>query len=245
MAEEITLFDLPSKPPNRSWSLNPWKTRLVLHYKSLPYKTHWLEYPDVAPHLKSLSIAPNAEGTPYTIPTIHLPATKSHLGDEHIMDSKAIAIALEKLYPTPPLYLDAPELAKIEELWPQVMTTMRGVFMPKTSRTLLNDRSKEYFEETRKERFGMPLPDLEREVGGEQAWEQVRPILEAIGAVLKEKNGPFILGETVSYADFVLVSAMQYLTRLGGGLYERFVQIEPAFGRLYEASKQWLERDDH
>ncbi|KAL8811263.1 MAG: hypothetical protein Q9223_007566 [Gallowayella weberi] len=225
--------------------VDPDPARLVLHYKSLPYKTHWLEYPNVAPYLKSLSIPPNAEGTLYTIPAIHLPSSKSHPRDEHIMDSKAIAIALEKLYPNPPLYLDAPELAKVEELWPQVMKTMRGVFMPQTPRALLNDSSKVYFEETRKERFGMPLGDLEKEVGGEKAWEEVRPILETIGAVLKKKDGPFVLGETVSYADFVLVSAMQYLKRLGEGLYERFVQIEPAFGRLYEASKQWLERDDH
>jgi hypothetical protein len=28
-------------------------------------------------------------------------------------------------------------------------------------------------------------------------------------------------------------------------LYKRVVEIEPALGKLYDASKQWLERDDH
>lgn len=121
------------------------------------------------------------------------------------MDSKAIAIALERIYPDPPLHLDAPQLAKIEELWPKVMATMRGVTMPRTPRMLLNDRSKEYFEETRKERFGMPLPELEKEVGGEEAWVEGRPILQAIGAVLKENGGPFILGDTgKSHLRFVI-----------------------------------------
>jgi hypothetical protein len=28
-------------------------------------------------------------------------------------------------------------------------------------------------------------------------------------------------------------------------LFKRVVAIEPALGKLYDASKQWLERDDH
>lgn len=46
----------------------------------------------------------------------------------------------------------------------------------------------------------------------------------------------------VSYADFILVSGMHAFKR--AGIFERWVEIEPACGRLYDASKQWLERDD-
>jgi len=28
-------------------------------------------------------------------------------------------------------------------------------------------------------------------------------------------------------------------------IYERAVEIEPALGKIYDASKQWLERDAH
>ncbi|KAI4256856.1 MAG: hypothetical protein L6R42_005991 [Xanthoria sp. 1 TBL-2021] len=234
MAQEITLFDLPSNPPNKAWSYNPWKTRLILNYKSLPYKTHWLEFPDIAPHLSSLGIPPNAQGTPYTVPTIHLPPSDSHSKDEYIMDSKAIAIALEAKYPNPPLHLDVPQLARAEELWSQAIRALLGVFAPVVIRTMLTDRNKEYME---------PKIDLESLVGGDEAWKGAKPVLQAIGVLLKEKGGPFVLGETVSYVDFILVSGMHAFKR--AGIFERWVEIEPACGRLYDASKQWLERDDH
>ncbi|KAL8770088.1 MAG: hypothetical protein Q9209_004126 [Squamulea sp. 1 TL-2023] len=187
MAEEITLFDLSSKLPNKAWSLNPWKTRLVLNYKSLPYKTHRLELPGVAPHLRSLSVPPNAKGTPYTIPTIYLPSSKFQPQCNYIMDSKAIVFALENEYPEPSLHLNAPQLAKVEELWAQAMKALRGVVSLRIPSTLLNDSSRTYFEET---------VDLEEAVGGDEAWEEARPVLEAIATLLKERGGPFVLGGT-------------------------------------------------
>ena len=50
---------------------------------------------------------------------------------------------------------------------------------------------------------------------------------------------------TVSYADFVIVSVLHFMKRIDQALYERVIGIEPAFRDLYEASKVWLERDDH
>lgn len=49
----------------------------------------------------------------------------------------------------------------------------------------------------------------------------------------------------VSYADFVIVSILHWMKRLDERFYERAVGIEPALKHVYEASKQWLERDDH
>ncbi|KAL8993522.1 MAG: hypothetical protein Q9169_006280 [Polycauliona sp. 2 TL-2023] len=186
MAQEITLFDLSSKAPCKSWSFNPWKTRLVLNYKSLPYKTHWLEFPDIAPHLKSLGIPPNSEGIPYTVPTIHLPSSlPKSPEDEYIMDSKAIAVALEAKYPEHPLHLDEPQLAKAEELWRQAFKGLMGFLGPRVMETILTEPGKAYMSK-------MSLGDGPV---GEDAWEGVRPILENMGTLLKEKDGPFILGE--------------------------------------------------
>ncbi|KAL8687388.1 MAG: hypothetical protein Q9218_006426, partial [Villophora microphyllina] len=209
MSSEIILYDLPSKGRCACWSLNPWKTRLILNYKLLSYTTHWLEYPAVAPFLKSVNMPPNPSDlnpTPYTIPTIRLP------DETYIMDSKAIAIALEKMYPNPPLYLDDPMLARVEELWPKLQTTLRGVAMPKIPRNVLNTESVTYFEETRGKRFGMPLSQLEKEVGGEKAWEDAKPFIKEFGEMLRENpEGPFLRGEEVSYADFVVVGALRFM----------------------------------
>ncbi|KAL8724358.1 MAG: hypothetical protein Q9166_007994 [cf. Caloplaca sp. 2 TL-2023] len=243
MSPEITLYDLPSKDPNKGWSLNPWKTRLILNYKSLPYTTHWLEYPDIEPHHKSHSISPNdltaasLMPSPYTIPTIRLPNN-----GPFIMDSKAIAHELETLYPSPPLHLDTPQQARIEELWPKFVQIVGPAISPKVVKNVLTERSKPYFIESREKAFGISMAELE-EKGDEKAWEDVRPVLEEIAAVLREKEGPFVLGEELSYADFILVSAMHFLRRVEEGLFERFVDIDPAFERLFKACKGLVERD--
>ncbi|KAL8718597.1 MAG: hypothetical protein Q9225_004282 [Loekoesia sp. 1 TL-2023] len=237
---ELLLFDLPSKDRCSSWSPNAWKTRLALNYKRLPYRTHWLEYPEIEPHLKSLGIPPNPSGimSAYTVPTIRLPS------GAYITDSKKIAAVLEEKYPSPPLHLDAPQLAKVEELFSALVVLIRGITLPKTPRAILNEKSLKYYHDTRSKRFGMPMDQFEREKGGDAAWEEARPIVAQIGELLKEKGGPFVLGETVSYADFILVGALHFFKKLGEGVYERFVEMEPALGRLYDASEQWLYRDD-
>ena len=52
---------------------------------------------------------------------------------------------------------------------------------------------------------------------------------------------------TVSYADLIVVGALHFCTLLGDddNMFQRVKDIEPAFLTLYDASKAWLERDDH
>lgn len=50
---------------------------------------------------------------------------------------------------------------------------------------------------------------------------------------------------TVSYADFVIVSAIEFGRRVGKDVFDGIVAMDPAFGREYEACRPWLERNDH
>ena len=54
-----------------------------------------------------------------------------------------------------------------------------------------------------------------------------------------------LIGDTVSYADFVIVGFLQFCKRIDQSYYDRVVEVDPAFGRLYDASKEWLARDDY
>jgi len=164
----------------------------MLNLKGIPYKTQWVEYPDVAPTFKSFQIQPNDDGTPYTIPTIKIGP------DEYVMDSLKIAADLERLHPSPPLHLDSPLLPKVQQLVMQVMVSLRGVVMPKIPRNLLNPPSAEYFDRTRSAKFGMSLPQLEKEIGGDGAWGGAEPAIKELGAMLRAEGGPFVLGKTVS-----------------------------------------------
>ncbi|KAL9129570.1 MAG: hypothetical protein Q9175_007261, partial [Cornicularia normoerica] len=214
--------------------------RLVLNLKGIPYKTEWLEYPDIAPTLKSFGIPPSEPpATAYTSPAIRI-------SDKYVMDSRKIADVLEKEHPSPSLHLDSPMLKKVEELIPQCTSPIRPVFLPRVPRSVLSPRSAEYFERTREATFGMPLSQVEKEKGGESAWEAAEPKWKELGALLKAQGGPFFMGKTVSYADLIVVGAMHCFSSLGDdALYQRVKNLEPAFSTLYDASKAWLERDDH
>ena len=51
---------------------------------------------------------------------------------------------------------------------------------------------------------------------------------------------------TASYADMVVLGWLQFYRRIDEErLFNRVVRLEPALGRLYEAGKQWLKRDDY
>ncbi|KAL8915674.1 MAG: hypothetical protein Q9172_006769, partial [Xanthocarpia lactea] len=121
--------------------------RLILNNKKIPYTTHWLEYPDIASHHTALGIPPNQPSatslvpTPYTLPTIRIPASlithsnencgKDVEKDRYIMDSALIASELEKLYPDPPLYLNSEEQQRIQMIWGNIMKIIGPTLLPK------------------------------------------------------------------------------------------------------------------
>jgi len=236
---ELTLFDLPSKDRNACWSLNPWKTRLALNYKGIDYETCWVEYPGIeskfSPHLP-----PNAPpATPYTIPTIRIKDS------EYITDSRKIAARLEKDYPSPSLHLDSEVLPMVESIIPKILEPMRSIWLPLIPTNLLNAPSAEYFTRTRQEKFGKLMDGLKTEEAGEEAWMEAMPGYKALGELLGKEEGPFFLGTTPSYADFVVVGLLHMFGRIDTNILKKAVKIEPRLGELYEACKPWLKRDDH
>ena len=161
------------------------------------------------------------------------------------MDSINIAHELEKLYPEPSIHLDAPVLKQVLELAPRCIHPLIGAVMPKIPRNLLNPPSVEYFERTRAVRFGMPLAQLEKERGGEDAFRNADPAFKKMGAMLREQGGPFFLGDTVSYADFVVVGGLDFFRRVDDGLFTRIVAMDPSLEKVYDACREWRARNDH
>jgi len=51
----IVLYDLASTK-GTCFSPAVWRIRLMLNYKRIPYKTVWLEFPDIEPTLKGLYV---------------------------------------------------------------------------------------------------------------------------------------------------------------------------------------------
>ncbi|KAF9553715.1 hypothetical protein CPC08DRAFT_713510 [Agrocybe pediades] len=219
----IILYDIPSNIAGVAWSPNTWKTRFCLNYKGLPYKTEWVEYPDIEAHCKKLGIKPTGKNfwtggndDLYTLPAIYDAST-----DTYIADSIPIAEYLDKTYPdTPPIF---PPGTKALQL------AFQGTFMPCLSplwllmgvSTLskLNPPSADYFRKTREGSHpGITIEEMCPK--GEKAkehWEKLEKGLEKIaGWYDKAEGGPFIMGETVSWGDIVVGSILVWQKVLWG-----------------------------
>ncbi|KAK1069743.1 hypothetical protein LTR74_004622 [Friedmanniomyces endolithicus] len=150
---DIILHDLACIK-NVCFSPAVWRIRLMLNYKKIPYRTIFLEFPDIEPTLKKLGVDPGTipsgqKNTFYSVPTIqHLPTNTL------LMDSSRIAHFLETTYPDPPVPLVSPLGTKIETHSRLVIgNVFRTSIMPRETH-ILSPRSQEYFRRTREARLG-------------------------------------------------------------------------------------------
>lgn len=230
--QKIVLFDIPDKE-HQCWSPNVWKVRMALAYKEIDYTTHWLEFPVIEPFFKERGVPPNEEGTPYTCPALEVDGTI-------IMGSEEIVEFLEKEHPSPSLHLDDEIVAEVEGLVSKLTKTLVPtflVYMPE----ILSPESAEYFTETRGKMVGTDFHTL-HEMNSHQAWEAANPIINSLTRLLQGHRGPFFRDETPTYADFILVSFMKWLSIMDQELFRRFTSI--VLRRLSASSGQWLRRSD-
>ena len=198
----------------------------------------------MGPKFKALGLAPTASNSPsgYSSPMVRLP------DGSYIMDSRPIADALETLQPEPSLQLNSGYVERTQKAVLLVGGALAPICLPRVPELLLTPRSAEYFQRTRAERFGMTLDELAKsEKGGEAAWENARPGIEEIIAILHEhEEGPYVLGETPSYADIILAGFWAFAKKLDqcGDFFGRGMGLDGALLRHWEACQRFLERDD-
>ena len=160
------------------------------------------------------------------------------------MDSRKIADTLEELYPSPTLRLDSPFQTRIETLMVNLLTPMRPLFVPLVPPTFLRPRSQEYFVASREKSVGMTLEEYAQ--GADKGFEDCRPWIKALGAMLREDpSGPFLMGAEPCYADFVVLSWIKMMDGLG--YRDKFFACDGGqeIRSLYEGGAKWLERDSY
>lgn len=181
------------------------------------------------------------------------------------MLSHKIAPALEERYPSPPLHFDALQWRDVEMLRQKAISPSIPAWMCGVPRVFLAPPSKEYFERTRQEALGKPVAQIEAEGVSDEKWEESKAGWLEISKALREKGGPYLLGETrkcflnwiygkietdtgdlASYADLIIVGALHMFKMVDEDrLFNGVVGYDAALKALYDASKQWTERNDH
>ncbi|ORY32501.1 hypothetical protein BCR39DRAFT_557491 [Naematelia encephala] len=235
---EIILYDLASTK-NLCFSPGGARIRLMLNYKRIPYKTVFIEFPDIAPTLKAFGIIPPESGL-YTVPAIH------HLAsDKYIMDSASIAQFLESTYPSPSVPLTS-------ELGDEILRKARSV-AGKVMQTsvlpremfILSPRSQEYFRRTREAALGHPLEQLLQGDKESQIWEDMDAGFRALGQLLltNHDKGPFILGEKPSYADFFIAGSLKTTRVVEESVFQRYSKY-PGYHEIYQACLPFMDKWD-
>ncbi|OBT64663.1 hypothetical protein VE03_05883 [Pseudogymnoascus sp. 23342-1-I1] len=237
---EIVLYDL-ANTKNVCFSPTVWRIRLILNYKQIPYKTIFLEFPDIEPTLKGLGIvpgeSPTGEKLKYTVPAIHHVPTNTH-----IMDSTPIAKFLEATYPIPPLPLTS-ELGRTIELRARsvVGPTFRASVLPREI-NILSPRAQAYFRRTREAALGHKLEDLLAEE--EESWRAVSDKIKEVGELMRTNaaEGPFVLGARPSYTDFFIAGSLQSARVVEEAVFERHMKYA-GYKEIYEACLPYMAKN--
>jgi glutathione S-transferase len=221
--------------------------RLLLNYKNVSYKTEWVDFPDIKPVLQSCGVESKkidalgaAIGAQYTLPTIRLP------DGSFTMDSATIATLLEEICPNPFVHLDTCLQENIQAVLGRIAWALYPELAPLIRDNLLTEKGKPHWVDAREKLFGMPIDELHRTKGGKQAWAAAKPDLIQLRQfvkVYKKDDGPFVLGNKISYADFLIVSLLMSAKRAGQALFDGIVGEDEGLIALWNACQIWLERD--
>ena len=207
-----------------------------MNYKGIPYRTEWVEFPDIEAVSKKLGTEPTlhrSDGHPlYTLPAIHDPST-----GVYIADSSAIIEYLEKTYPdTPSVFpngtiglqkaFEASFVKSIEAVWSFIIPAIH---------TKLNPTSAEYFRHYREISFGKKLEDIvPTGTARTEEWGKFEKGLASIHALM-DKKGPYVLGDTISWADFLMFSFVYFFKLIWGEDSKEWKEVASWNGGKWEA----------
>ena len=189
-----------------------------------------------------ISLPPNEDGIPYTIPTIQLS------NGEWIMNSRKIAARLEQLYHEPTLNMNSAYLTEIEALTEKITQVVPPDFIPRIPKNLLGEGSIDYWYRTREEWFeGKRLDEVAIEKGGDQVYAAARPDVERVTALLeRDPSGPFFEGRMVTYADFIWASFLRFFENLEVECLHKLIGPNgQSHIALLKACRLWSERAGH
>jgi glutathione S-transferase len=269
-AGPIVFYDIATRPPveKTCCSPNPWKTRLALNFKGVPYSTTWVALPDITKVRTTLKVPPCrkfADGTDFfTLPIIEDPSTGSLVGD-----SFDIAVYLQKTYPDSGAGdLFPPQTLDFDFKHPAILVPLsecRESGFPEYAKFNVNVDAA-FTAHVQLTVQGFPFDPATEEAtkaefvrrAGVTSWEDFALVGEARDKVkeslrnmlgdlarllLRDSSGPFLLGTRASYADMIVGAWLRMMrATLPGSEWEEVRSWHGGlFGRLHDALEAYAE----
>ncbi|KAK0497590.1 hypothetical protein EDD18DRAFT_1072736 [Armillaria luteobubalina] len=211
MSKTIIFYDIPSKLPIKACSPNTWKARYALNFKGIPYRTEWIEFPDIEALYQRLGVLAGATQKDGVTPYYSLPLIHDLSTGTVISDSAAIAEYLDTTYPdTPRLFppgtraLHAAFRVAFET---QLLKAITPLLVP-AANAVLNPPSEAFFRKTREEAFGKTLEEMDpRGARREEQWALFKLDLSRINNWIG-KGDVFVTGNVPTFADLTVCGWM-------------------------------------
>ncbi|RKK07578.1 hypothetical protein BFJ65_g17783 [Fusarium oxysporum f. sp. cepae] len=158
------------------------------------------------------NVPDSREDGPHTVSTIGLPN-----GQGWVTDSRIIADELERLYPEPSLHLQSPCLVQVENAFFNLLSASSGFWLPELPSKVMKPEVAAEWLAHGESVIGMTMQEFKASRGGKSAWREAQPIIKDMTDLLEDNSdGPFFMGTTVSYADFIWASLLIFLEFLMG-----------------------------
>ncbi|KAG6864666.1 hypothetical protein C0991_008003 [Blastosporella zonata] len=249
---DIVFLDIPT---TRGAPVSPytWRVRLYLNCRGFHYKTRWIATVDIEAESRSLDIPPTKvkpSGEPlYTLPAI-LDYTFSDLKPTAVSDSFRILRYLEQQYPP-----SSPSIfpTQLEPQWAsfntyvdtQILVLGGSLFLDDLARSKV-PRDLGPFKSRMEALFGGKWEDLSlKRKAREATWKK----LENNMASLMERFGAercFLVGDTVSYPDFVVCGCLIWLRNIVSDEdWRRIAAWNGKWRELLRVFDAWISVDQH
>ncbi|KLO12300.1 hypothetical protein SCHPADRAFT_915666 [Schizopora paradoxa] len=216
----VTLYDIRDATQSNGWIPSIWRIRLILNYKRLPYRTVWIDFPEIDRTMRSIN-APytsrRSDGRPvYTLPVIVDPI-RSPAAPVVLSNASAIAEYLEVAYPARPLFPDGTKALQtlfVHYLQGDFSRPLLPIMVP-LSHQRLPERSQAHFFNPGQAPHEPYPPGPSRE----QAWRAVRDNFDFLATVLDKNNGDdgdgdLVSGRDLTYSDFALCAILIWIEKV-------------------------------
>ncbi|KAJ7193125.1 hypothetical protein GGX14DRAFT_593187 [Mycena pura] len=226
----ITLYDSPGVR-SQTWVPNIWRIRFILNYKRLPYRTIWVEFPDVEATLRGIGAPPSSQrsdGRPvYTLPVIS-DAIANVQAPIILSNANNIAEYLDVNYPARPVFPEGSRALQtlfVHYIQEVCAKPLLPIMVP-ISHDRLPERTQSHFHGGGSAGRGgaraqtpAPLPNaLPPGPQREHAWRLVQAQFDFLALVLDKNagdgDGVVAQGRHVSYADFALCAVLLWIEQM-------------------------------
>ncbi|EIW75442.1 hypothetical protein CONPUDRAFT_112014 [Coniophora puteana RWD-64-598 SS2] len=238
----IILYDVPMRFP-QPWAPNIWRIRLILNYKRLPYRTAWVDFPDIEQTLISVGAPPTSfrpDGRPvYTLPAIVDPFG-SPTQPIVLSNPAIIAEYLETSYPARQIFPEGSRAVQslfVHYVQETFVKPLLPIMVPLTHQRL-HERSQTHF----------PLRAATPQPAGPGAWRAVQEQFDFLAAMM-DKNGPpdgdgvVAMGQDLTYADFAVCSVLIWIEKVAP--HDGWVRVRQwnggRWGQLWERCRGYMD----